>query len=105
MGLECTERTIRNAMSTMNFHKCIACRKGWVNDKTARRRVEWATNMLAAYPNEENWYRVRFSDEVHFEYGPQEKLRIIRRPDERYCQDCIQEASASDEKELKKMHC
>jgi hypothetical protein len=27
VGLECTERIIQNAMSTMNYHKCVACRK------------------------------------------------------------------------------
>lgn len=28
VGLECNGRTFQRAMGTMNYHKCIACRKG-----------------------------------------------------------------------------
>lgn len=89
VGLEFSGRTIQKAMGTMNYHKCVACRKEWVNEKTARRRVEWATVMLQKYPHKSDWYRVRFSDEVHFGWGPQGKLFIIRQSGERYCQQCI----------------
>lgn len=61
--------------------------------------------MLAAYPEPEDWYRVLFSDEVHFGYGPQGKLHIIRKPGERYCQDCIQEADEPDENDKKRQDC
>lgn len=40
VGLECSGRTIQAAMGTIDYHKCVACRKGWVNAKTARRRVK-----------------------------------------------------------------
>lgn len=66
LGLECSGRTIRKAMGTMEYHKCIACRRGWVNEKTRKDRLEYATVMLQRYPNPKDWYRVRFSDEVHF---------------------------------------
>lgn len=92
-------------MGTMNYHKCIACRKGWVNESTARRRVEYATVMLNRYPESKDWYRVRFSDEVHFGWGPQGRIYITRQPGERYCQDCIQEAPEPDAKDLKRHHC
>ena len=99
IGLDCTGRTIKNAMGTMDYHKCIACRKGWVNKKTAENRVKWTDFMLERYPKPEDWYRVRFSDEVHFGWGPQRKLHVIRKPGERYCQDCIQEADEPAEKD------
>ena len=92
-------------MGTMEFHKCIACKKGWVNEKTRKRLVEWASVMLAKYPEPENWNRIRFSDEVHFGWGPQDKLNIIRKPGQRYCQDCIQESDEPDEKDKKRHHC
>ncbi len=38
VGLECTGQTVKNAMGCMNFRSCIACKKGWVNEKTARDR-------------------------------------------------------------------
>ena len=47
--------------------------------------------MLKKYPKPEDWYRVRFSDEVHFSFGPQGRIYVLRRPGERSCPDCIQE--------------
>lgn len=55
--------------------------------------------MKERYPKPEDWYRVRFSDEVHFGYGPQGKLRIIRKPGEQYCPDFTQE----DKNQTKRM--
>ena len=80
VGLECSGRIIQIAMGTMDYHKCVACRKGWVNEKTARRRFDWAKVMLKRYPEKSDWHNVRFSDEVHFGWGPQGKLSIIRQP-------------------------
>lgn len=105
IGLECSGKTVRRVMQTMEYHKCIACKKGWVNEKTRKKRLEWASNMLSKYPKPEDWDRVRFSDEVHFGWGPQAKLRIIRKPGQRYCQDCIQEANEPEEKDKKRHHC
>ena len=98
VGLECTEQTIKNAMGCMNYRKYIACKKGWVNEKIARDRKAWAQVMKERYPKPEDWCRVRFSDEVHFGYDPQGKLRIIRKLGERYCPDCIQEEKEPEEK-------
>ena len=91
VGLEFSGRIVQRAMGTMSYHKCIAFRRGWVNEKTANDRMNWATVMLERYPHPEDWHRVRFSDEVHFGYGTQDKLRIIRKAGMRYCQDCIEE--------------
>lgn len=104
-GLDCSEDMIKRVMGTMNYHKCIACRKGWISPRTATKQVDWSTVMLERYPDQEDWHPVRFSNEVHFNYGPQGKLRIIRKPGERYCQDCIQEADSPKEKDLKQQHC
>ena len=104
VGLDCSERTVKNAMGTMDYHKCIACRKGWVTPSTAKRRVEWVTVMKERYSEKEDWYIVRFSDEVHFAYGPQGKIRIIRKSGQRYCQDCIQHTDEAKEKDQKRVH-
>ena len=76
-----------------------------MNEKTRKLRMKWSDAMLSRYPNAEDWKRVRFSDEVHFGWGPQGKLRIIRRLGERYCHDCIQEADEPDEAVKKRYHC
>jgi hypothetical protein len=62
--------------------------------------------MLARYPDPEDWWHVRFSDEVHFGLSPMGKLMIIRKPGERYCLNCIQEQDEPDQKavEAKKAH-
>jgi hypothetical protein len=80
-------------MGTMNYHKCVACRKGWVNESTAKRRVEWSQVMKERYPDEKDWSSVRFSDEVHFGYEPQGKIHIIRKPGQRYDQTLYKQCS------------
>ena len=72
--------------------------------KQQRIEFSWATVMLENYPEPEDWHHVRFSDEVHFGWVPQGKLRIIRKPGERYCQNCIQEENEPDEKDKKRHH-
>lgn len=64
-------------MGTMEYHRSIACQRGWVNEKTRKDRLEHATVMLQRYLNPQDWYRVRCSNEIHFGYGPQGKLHII----------------------------
>jgi hypothetical protein len=104
-GLDVSPRTVKRAMGTLDYHKCIACRKGWVSEKTAEKRLEWAEETYRRYPNKQDWHRVRFSDEVHIGLGPQGQLRIIRKPGERYCVNCIQHEKEPDEKDKKKLHC
>jgi transposase len=105
VGLDVCGRTIKRALETLQYRKCIACKKGWVNRRTAEKRVEHARRMLENYSTPENWHSVRFSDEVHFGWGPQGKLRIIRKPGMRYCPDCIQEEAIPLEKDQKRFHC
>lgn len=76
-----------------------------MNEKTAKDCLNWATVMLDEYPHPEDWLRVRFSDEVYFGYGPQDKLRIIRRAGMRYCQDCIEEVKEPTEKDKERYDC
>ncbi|KAF2818032.1 hypothetical protein CC86DRAFT_337635, partial [Ophiobolus disseminans] len=89
--------TLRAALGSMDYHKCIACTKGWVSQKVAKERVLFCETMLVLKPNQDDWHDVRFSDEVHCRVGPQGKLRIIRKPGERYCSDCIQEQLNRDD--------
>jgi hypothetical protein len=59
-------RIIAHAMgNSMSYSKCIACQKKWCNRSTAKHRKEWSVVMKERYPEPHQWYRVRFSDEVH----------------------------------------
>lgn len=105
VGLECTGEMVKNAMGSMHFRKCIACNKGWINEKTICDRKAWAQVIKERYLKPEDRDPVRFSDEVRFGYGPQGKLRIIRKPGGRYCPDCSQEDKEPHEKDKNRHHC
>lgn len=76
-GVEACGWTIQRTMGTLIYYKCVACQRVWVSKKLAERRQEYARIMLERYPEPHDWDHVRFSDEVHFGYGPQGKLMII----------------------------
>lgn len=97
-------RTVQRAMGTMGYRQCVACRKGWCNPSTAKDRIEFAKIMLQRYPEPDDWKPVRFSDEVHFGYGPSQTNYIIRKPGQRYCADCIAEKPPPEQKSTRREH-
>ncbi len=107
VGLECSSRTVQRAMGTMDFHRCISCRRGWCNSKIAQQRMEWAGVMLQRYPQPQDWSQVRFSDEIHFGWDSQVgKIQIIQKPGLRVCLDCIQGGvEEPEEKDKNRHHC
>lgn len=98
------QRIMRDAL---DYGKHLACMKGWLSESAKKRSVEWATFMKARYHKPEDRYRVRFSDEVHFGYGSEGQLQIIRKPGIRYCFGCLQHSAPppSEEKDRKRKHC
>ena len=46
VGLDCSDRTIQRAMETLNYRKCVACKKFWVNERLKEKRRDWADYML-----------------------------------------------------------
>lgn len=62
VGVEASGRTIQRAMGTLNYRKCLVCRKGWVDSGTVERRLAFAKLMLERYPEKNDWKHVRFSD-------------------------------------------
>ena len=95
-------KTVQRALGQKSWRHCIACRKSYVSPEHAKRRQKWAKDMKAKYPLPSDWHRVRFSDEVHFSFGPQGRLYILRRPGERNCPDCIQETEQPKNKKRKR---
>ena len=63
---EASEATIRRAMGKMDYHKCLACQRGWQSLASKKNRLQYAELMLTRYPHPEDWDRARFSDEAHF---------------------------------------
>ena len=61
--------------------------KGHQSEHAKAKRIAKASFMLVKYPLKEDWRRIRFSDEIHFGYRPEDQLRIIRKPSTRYRHD------------------
>jgi hypothetical protein len=75
-------------MTTRGYSKYIACQKTWKNFNNQLKRLTFARSYQ--YEISEFWNKVRFSDEYHFGLGPHRKLKIIRKPKERYYEDYTQ---------------
>lgn len=105
-GITASARTVERAMGTLHYRKCIACEKGWVSPSNAGRRVKAAQLALFYRPKPTDWHDIRWSDECHFTIGQQSgKIRIIRKPGERYCPDCIyHEPKKSDDEPVERYH-
>lgn len=104
LDIEVSGRTVRKRIGTLDFRRCIACSRAYMKPAAAKKRVEWARVMLERYPEPENWWHIRFSDETHFGFGPEEKVYVIRRPWERNCPDCIVSQRQPKEKDHKVLH-
>ena len=70
VGLKCIGKMVKNAMGSIQDRKCIAYKKGWVNEKTARDCKAQTKVIKEKYTRSEDQHCIRFSDEVHFGYGP-----------------------------------
>jgi hypothetical protein len=103
-NLNVSWRTIQREMKTLDYRRCIACKASWVSPNHAARRLEWASYILAKYPEPEDWKNVRFSDESHAGFGPSGSLYVIRKPGERECPDCVQTVKEPRDKDQKKVH-
>lgn len=91
-------------MGTLGYRKCIACEKGFVSPLNAERRVKAAQTALCYRPRPEDWRDIRWSDEVHFGKTAQGKVRIIRKPGERYCPDCIHYAEEDNDHDIQERY-
>lgn len=95
-GVKASAHTMRKFFGTMDYHHCINCQRGWQSPANRAARVEYARNMLERFPSPSDWHAVRFSDELQFQWGPQHKVRIVRKAGERVCHDCTQLQGSND---------
>lgn len=104
LDVEVSGRTVQRAMGQRDWRKCIACSRSYVSPRQAQKREEYARIMLEKYPRKEDWYHIRFSDEIHFGYGPSGKVYVTHRPGKQSCPDCLIEKKQPKEKELNVLH-
>jgi hypothetical protein len=90
-------------MGSIDYHKCIACSKGWISENLATKKKAWAKVMKEKYPEPAQWHHICFSNEIHWSVWPEEKVCIIRKPGEYYCANRIQHTfDRSDKKQWNK---
>ena len=55
IGADVMGRTMKRTLTAaLNYHKCLACVKGWLAMASEERREEFATVMLNKYPRSED---------------------------------------------------
>ena len=103
--LDLSEVTIQRTMGIIDYHKCLAYQRGWQSPKRVANRVKYAKVMLERHSESGDRDHIRFSDEVHFEWGAKHQLHIIRKPGQQYCIDCIQHREEPKSKDERRFHC
>lgn len=68
--LEYIEKMVKNAIDFIYYYKCIAYKKRWVNEKIIRNHKICTKVIKKKYLRSKNWYYIKFSDKIHFEYSP-----------------------------------
>ena len=92
-GFQISGRSIQRAMEARGYKKCTACQKPWLTELAIKQRVCFSGPEAQGGTLEwelVNWDCVLWSDECTFQLGRHRKAKFIRKPDERYCLDCIQ---------------
>jgi hypothetical protein len=97
---ECSDRTILRAIGQRDWRRCLACRRSFVDSKSAERRVREAKESLHRRPHGEDWRDIRFSAEFHVSAGASGRIWILRKPGERYCPDYVWERPKKEEDRL-----
>ena len=99
-GFNIDWKTLRDRMAPRSIFTFVPSQKPHIGEKLAKKRVNWAKTMLQRYPTKFDWRRVRFSDEVHFGWGPEGRILIIRHRGNgwRNHPDCIQRLETRDKK-------
>lgn len=83
--------TLRNMMQDLEYHRCTTCKNNWLAPHIKAGRKVFAQQYLDwTVPD---WKFVRFSDKIHFGFGPNGKVRVLKRHGERSCVDCMQEGA------------
>ena len=108
INIDVSVKTLKRYLHHLDWFRCKACTKQWVNPLKAKERLKGAEYLLSQKPEEEDWMDVRSTDECHFGWGPQGTGWIFRKPGTRYCSDCIlhqEKKPPKEEKDLKRVHC
>jgi hypothetical protein len=98
-----SSRTIQRRMKDLDFATYVAASKNELSKETMETRIDFSNDYLPK--GKRFWRKVLFSDELHFGFGSDGRVRIKRRQGERSRPDCIHEKKKPrSEKEKKILH-
>lgn len=90
MGYACSPKTIQNVMHSIGYHKRVPRHKPHIRPYNKPKHVTWCQEHL--YWTYDEWKRIIWTDESSFSTaGFGHRPWVIRRPDEEYHPDCIDE--------------
>lgn len=97
--------TMRNRLHKRGYFIFRSVSFEWIDEELAKYRVRWCEIMLQRYPNKEDWYHIRWSDETHFGWGPEGPKTILRKRGHgtRYKPTFIQRLEANDDTQEEKI--
>ena len=49
VGIEATKLTIKNTMGSLDYHKCLACQRGWQSPRSCANRMEYALKNIPSW--------------------------------------------------------
>ncbi|KAL7961126.1 hypothetical protein V8C34DRAFT_312214 [Trichoderma compactum] len=71
---EVCSRTVRRALGTRDWRKCIACPRSFVSARYAKQREEFARKSLEIRPAKEDYRDILYSDEWHASCGDDRQI-------------------------------
>jgi transposase len=80
-------KTVRRYLKEMGWNSCMACKKPFLNDKSAANRLKWCRNHINWA---DEWQNIIFTDESRFCLHKSDgRTRVWRRPGEKYHKECV----------------
>jgi transposase len=86
-GVVVSSRTLRRRLSASGYRGCRPAKKPRLTPAMKQKRLEWAKKHRNW--TSEDWSKVCWSDESHFEILGEKSQVVYRRPWEKYDEDCI----------------
>ena len=78
-GFEIHWKTFKGRLQERGYFIFKSVSFKWIDSELAEYRVRWCELMIKKYPNKEDWYHIRWSDETHFGWGPEGSKGVLRK--------------------------
>ncbi|KAF8596518.1 hypothetical protein BDV93DRAFT_414334, partial [Ceratobasidium sp. AG-I] len=95
------ESQVRRVAHQEGYRHCVALRKPFIDERTAKQRLDWAKNN-----RKRNWNSVGWADESIFETGERPSHpRVTRKPHKAHLMECVAPTFRSGRKSVHTWAC